>query len=276
MISTFFMARRLRNGVLLLTALIVTFALAWAYGVTLHQVPYATGWGLFIMVVFLTFFNLRKKLSFLPLMPAAVWMQFHAYGGIFTLVLFLLHTDGSLPTGRFETILWGMFMIVGVSGLIGLAINRIIPIRQQQRGEPVFRDRMGLFRSQLASEVETLILNTMEETQTRTLSKLYTARLSPFFAAPRNLFEHLLGQRGGIDKLLQDMDSADRYLDNKARETLAQIREKVLQKDGLDFQYAHLTLLRAWLFVHIPATYSLLLLSVLHLSLVYGYRLGTS
>lgn len=274
--SSFFMARRLRNGFLLLAALIITFVLSWAYSVTLHALPYATGWGLFVSVLFLTFFNLRKKLSYLPLIAASTWMQMHAYGGVFAMILFLHHTGWSLPTGRFEGILWGMFVIVGVSGLMGSAINRIIPIRQRQRGEPIFRDRMSLYRVQLASEVEELILKTMEETRTRTLSKLYTARLVHFFAAPRNLFEHILGQRDGIDKLLREMDAADRYLDNKAREALAQIREKVLQKDGLDFQYAHLTLLRAWLFVHIPATYSLLLLSILHLSLVYGFGLGTS
>ena len=39
----------------------------------------------------------------------------------------------------------------------------------------------------------------------------------------------------------------------------------------LDFRLAHQAVLKGWLFVHIPATYSLLLLSVLHIIIVHAF-----
>ena len=271
----YFAARRFRNTGILLVVVSATLALSWAYSAMLYALPYATGWALFALVLFLTFFNLRKRMPYLPLLRVSTWMQMHAYAGAFTFLVFFLHTGWSLPNGRFETMLWTMFVVVGASGVIGLGINRIIPIRQKQYGEPIFRDRLSVFRGQLANEVEELIISSMYDSQTRTLARFYTGRLRHFFAAPRNVLEHLMGQRISIDKLMRELESADRYLDTDGKEVMARIREKVVQKDGLDFQYAHYLMLRAWLFIHIPATYSLLVLVVVHLSLTYGYGMGT-
>lgn len=273
--SGYFPARRLRDTGILLVALGIVLAVSWAYSTMLYALSYATGWGLLALVLFLTFFNIRKRLSYLPLLKISTWMKIHAYAGVFTLAVFFLHAGWGLPTGRFETLLWSMFMIVGISGIVGLIINRTIPVRQKQYGEVVFREQISTFRRQLANEIEELIINSMYHSQTRTLTKFYTARLHHFFAAPRNVLGHLLGQDVHIDKLLRELESASQYLDSDGKEVVSQIREKVLQKDGLDFQYAHYLILHAWLFIHIPATYSLLILAILHLSLAYGYGIGS-
>jgi hypothetical protein len=46
------------------------------------------------------------------------------------------------------------------------------------------------------------------------------------------------------------------------------------EKRRLDFHYALQGLLKAWLFVHIPFTYSLLLFIVVHIVLVFGFSAG--
>ena len=49
------------------------------------------------------------------------------------------------------------------------------------------------------------------------------------------------------------------------------LRRLVERKDKLDYANALQTVLKVWLFVHIPATYGLILLALLHLLLVYSF-----
>jgi len=48
----------------------------------------------------------------------------------------------------------------------------------------------------------------------------------------------------------------------------------VRQKDGLDYHYALQLVLKGWLFTHIPLTYSLLLLTLVHVVLVFAFSGG--
>jgi hypothetical protein len=48
----------------------------------------------------------------------------------------------------------------------------------------------------------------------------------------------------------------------------------VRQKDGLDYHQALQFMLRGWLFIHIPLTYSLMIFSVMHIVLVYAFSGG--
>jgi uncharacterized protein (DUF2062 family) len=60
------------------------------------------------------------------------------------------------------------------------------------------------------------------------------------------------------------MDALDRYLDEREKAIAREIRDWIETKQNLDFQYASQRLLKLWLFVHIPCTYSLILLGVVH------------
>jgi peptidoglycan biosynthesis protein MviN/MurJ (putative lipid II flippase) len=49
------------------------------------------------------------------------------------------------------------------------------------------------------------------------------------------------------------------------------LRRLVERKDQVDYAHALQTVLKGWLFVHIPATYGLILLAMLHVLLVYSF-----
>ena len=53
-----------------------------------------------------------------------------------------------------------------------------------------------------------------------------------------------------------------------------EIATLVRQKDGLDYHYSLQLILKLWLFVHIPLTYSLLLWTLAHIVLVFAYSGG--
>jgi len=48
----------------------------------------------------------------------------------------------------------------------------------------------------------------------------------------------------------------------------------VVEKDRLDFARVSLGLTRGWLFVHVPVTYALMVLMVLHVLVVYAFSSG--
>ena len=72
-------------------------------------------------------------------------------------------------------------------------------------------------------------------------------------------------------ELDEQMGSISRYLAKEERPLLEDLRALVDAKRNLDFQHASQKLLRLWLFVHIPFTYSLLILAVAHGALALAY-----
>ena len=52
------------------------------------------------------------------------------------------------------------------------------------------------------------------------------------------------------------------------------MRELVIAKDNLDFHRANGGLLKLWLFIHIPATYALIVAIVVHILLAYSFSTG--
>jgi len=47
-----------------------------------------------------------------------------------------------------------------------------------------------------------------------------------------------------------------------------------VEKDRLDFARVYLGLTKGWLFVHVPVTYALIILTLLHILVVYAYSSG--
>jgi len=71
-----------------------------------------------------------------------------------------------------------------------------------------------------------------------------------------------------------EIDNLSRYVDQQSQEKLAAIKNLVVEKDRLDFARVYLGLTKGWLFVHVPVTYALIVLTVLHVLVVYAYSSG--
>jgi hypothetical protein len=74
--------------------------------------------------------------------------------------------------------------------------------------------------------------------------------------------------------MTQEIDNLSPYVDQQSQEKLAVIKDLVIEKDRLDFARVYLGLTRAWLFVHVPVTYALIVLALLHILVVYAYSSG--
>lgn len=202
------------------------------------------------------------------------WLQFHIYAGLLTGIMFLIHINYRVPTGWFEGILAWLYTLVMLSGFYGLYISRSIPKRLTTRGGEVLFERIPAIRRSLQEQAETLSLKSVPEVKSTTLADFYVRELKDFFDGPRNIGLHWLEIRSPLNRLLNKINDLNRYLNEKERATLGEIATLVRQKDGLDYHAALQRLLKAWLFVHIPLTYSLLLFTFAHIVLVFAFSGG--
>lgn len=272
---TFFIRRHMRNGVIAMSAIAVTAAWAWLYHLALRDASFLTGWLLLGCVAVLALFNGRKKLPVLPLLSAAAWLQFHVYFGVVALALFLMHTEFRWPNGGFEIALWTLFMTQTVIGIVGLFLSRHIPPRlARHTGERIIFERIPVFRAKLAERVEALAIQSIQETKTDIVAKYYKDTLMPFMAGHRNFLQHPFGSRQVVD-IQRELESLRRNFNDKGRAIVEEIQKAVDRKHTLDFQHAWLLVLKGWLFVHIPLTWVLLILTLLHLALVYSFGADT-
>jgi hypothetical protein len=219
---------------------------------------------LFLLVLGLALFNARKKLPFLPLMKAATWLQVHIYAGWFCLFVFLLHIRFQIPRGPMEATLAVIFCLVVFSGFFGLYISRSFPSRMVNSGEALLYERIPAYRLRLQRDVEDLVRKAEAETESSTLADFYVQRLRGFFARVPPATYALVSAEHRLQALLAEMNALDRYLSAQEKAIASDIRDWIETKQNLDFQYAAQRLLKLWLFVHIPLTYSLILLGLAH------------
>lgn len=345
--------RRFNLGMFVMLTLFV-LALHKVLSIGMYPTAFMSGWTLAGFVLVLTTYNVRKKLSFLPLGSTATWLQLHIYGALLSLVLFAVHVEFRIPNGVFESGLAVLYLLVFLSGVIGLVLSRAIPPRLTTRGEDVLFERIPIFMKRIRDEVEEAVLGSVAETETTAISEIhmarlkrffdrprrfwqqllqsnvkelgivrkqeksqgknerevslvvvdgflsqirdevkesvfastldvettaisnfYTTRLKRFFDSPRHFWQHLLQSGRPRNRLLAEVRAHERFLNKNEQDIVQKIIDLICAKDDLDHQHALQWTLRAWLFVHIPFTYALLVFSLFHVVLVHTFAGGT-
>ncbi len=269
-----FQKRRLYSLAALAVAVVLTLLACRALDIALRPSPTYSGLLLLATVLGLTLFNARKKLPFLVVLKASTWMQIHIYVGLFSVVVFLLHCDFKLPSGVFESLLAAVFVIVSASGVIGLYLTRSLPRKMTNFGEPAIPEQIPARRRKIQDEAEALVLKSEAELHSSSLTDFYLNHLRPFFHRRPHVLFALRASGTRMRELDEQIGSISRYLAEAERPLLKQLCELVEVKRNLDYQSAAQRLLRLWLFIHIPFTYSLLILAIAHaaLALSYGAR----
>jgi hypothetical protein len=246
----------------------------WRRDVGLHDARFFNGWMLFACMSVMLLLTLRKKVVLLPFGRVRFWLLVHYYAGFLTFAIFIVHTKHELPGSLLHWLLWSLFVLVSVSGLVGAIVSKIVPPRLEAHGERILFDRIPLFRAQLAEQAETVARESVLDGNTQSIAKLYVNTLSDFFAGPRNILSHLAASKVPQARLLGELSAIERYLDEAGKARLLKIRDLVEAKSNLDFHYANGGLLRLWPFLHVPATYALLAGTTVHVVLEYAFSAG--
>jgi len=271
---TAFSKQRAAGLTLFFLSSVLVVSLHAEYADVIPRIAYLSGWLLFVVILILTFYNARKKLSFLPLLTSEGWLQFHIYAALLTAVLFCVHISYKIPTGWFERTLAAVYALVMLSGFFGLFASRGIPKRLTTRGGEVLFERIPGIRRQLQERAETLALKSVEDVKSATIADFYARELKDFFEGTRNVISHWFEVRTPVNLILNKITDLNRYLNESERATMDEMATLVRQKDGLDYHYSLQLILKLWLFVHIPLTYCLLLWTLAHIVLVFAYSGG--
>ena len=266
-----FCVRRRRYSAVLLVLLLLFVAANYLLSITLHRTAMVSGWTLFLLVVVLTAYNLRKRITFLPLGRSSTWLQVHIFVGLLSIAVFGMHIGWRIPNGVLEVALAGVFLTVALSGIVGLGISRVFPRRLSERGEEVFYARIPRVLHRIRTAVEQEVLACLREDDSTAVPEFYSEHLRPFFERHHHFWNHLIKSRRSELKLLRRMDAYTRYLNSHEKQAIEAIKDYVKVKSDLDFHFAHQKILKTWLFVHVPLSYSLVVMAIFHIVLVYAF-----
>jgi hypothetical protein len=263
--------RRWRNTLVTLGLALFVVSLGMLVTTTNRGAARLSGWCLLLMIAVLASYNLRKKLSVLPLGAAATWLQFHIYTGWLTAVVFGVHISWRMPTGVFESLLASLYGGVFLSGVFGLFVSRSFARRLTTRGDEIIFERIPAYRKYIETQVEEIVLACQESSDSTTVPMFYAERLKPFFAQTCHVWHHLMQSNRPRRTLLREVEAQQRYLDAAERDAMSEIADCIKRKDDLDYQYSLQATLKYWLFAHVPLTYALLVFVVFHLLLVQAF-----
>ena len=270
------------QGLLILTISGAVFWLVWLYGNSLRDPRYLDGWILTTGIGLQLYFHVSVKRATLSPKSARRWRKFHVFLGYLLVAVFISHSDFSLPDTAFEWVLWVDFVLVTLSGIFGTYLAWSLQVRHGF-DESIVYDRIPSRRAELAQEVHGLVVRTNPSLAVTALPApphnswimdLYVTRLQYFLQRQRNYFAHLIGSKRPLKQLIGEIDNLSNYVDEPSQEKLAAIKSLLIEKDRLDFARVYLGLSKGWLFVHVPVTYALVVLTVLHVFVVYAFSSG--
>jgi hypothetical protein len=258
------------------------FWLVWIYGNGLRDPRYLDGWVLAGGMSLQLSFHIAIKTAGLSPKSAARWKKIHIFVGYLLIAAFISHSDFSLPDTGFEWALWAGFVLVTLSGIFGTYLAWSLRAKHGI-DERIGYDRIPTRRAELARDVHAAVVETDPAAAAIALPAppydawimdLYTNHLQDFFQGQRNFTAHLIGSRRPLKRLTDEIDNLSPYVDKQSQKKLAVIKNLVVEKDWLDFAHVYLGLTKGWLFVHVPVTYTLVVLTVLHVVVVYSFSSG--
>lgn len=268
---TWFSRLRFTDAVIVILALLFVLGASRAHEMSLGHGSFFTGYVLMAVVVVLAAFNWRKKLSFIPLGSATMWLRVHIALGFVVVGLFAFHAGWAAPTGWFETALYGVFALTIGSGFAGLFISHQYPLRLSKLREEYLYERIPAFRAEVRRQAHEVVLKLVEESAADTVADFYSSELCAFFVKPRGLKYYLRPTSGERNELQSKLQALARFCAPNEQDARQQLSRLVDRRDDLDYHSALQGKLKWWLFGHIALTYTLLLMSLVHVVLVHAF-----
>jgi hypothetical protein len=210
------------------------------------------------------------------------WRAFHIMAGYVLIAAFLSHSDFSLPDTTLEWFLWTGFVLVTLSGLFGTYLSWSIKARHGI-SDGITLERIPARREEIARKVQDAATHASQTQEDHRLpplpydawiADLYANHLMAFLQGRGHFTAHLFGSQRRLKRITDEIDMLTRYVDAAGQKKLAAIRDLVVEKDRLDHARVHLGLTKGWLYVHVPVTYGLVVLTVLHGFVAYAFSSG--
>jgi len=222
--------------------------------------------------VFAALLGLRKKLPFLPVGNVQSWLRGHIWLTLLTIPLILLHSGFRLGSPM-TTTLMVLYAIVMVSGIYGLILQHKLPMMMKESlpAEIVF-EQIPNVRAQLCAAAEKLHRSLKQEatsgsaavatdvSQEEVLAGFIDQRLIPYLRARRGE-KYRLGHAREADEIFRHLKLR---VDEVYRPRVDEMRRWCDERRLTDAEVRMQHWLHGWLFVHVPLSFLLLLMTMWH------------
>lgn len=279
---TGYLGRELLVGILIAMMSGALIWVVWIYGNGLRDARYLDGWVLAAGMGLQLLFHIAVKTVRMSPKSMLRWRRFHIFAGLLLISAFVSHSNFALPDTAFEWLLWLCFVLVLASGIFGTYLAWSFKARRGT-DDVVSADRIPIRRSELARDAEAAValadpaaaaIGLPMPQHDAWIADLYASHIRDFFSGQRNSVSHIIGSQRPLKLLTGEIDNLIRYVDKQSQIKLEFLKTLIVEKDRLDYAAVHFGLTKGWLLVHVPVTYALIILSVLHIFVVYAFSAG--
>jgi hypothetical protein len=211
-----------------------------------------------LLMVFAGLLAAHRKLLRWPMIPArSWWLKGHIWLGLLSGVLILCHS-GFRWGGTLERLLWIVFALTLLTGILGLWLQQFLPrllagrVPQETPYEQIPHVARVLVQKADAL-IDSLCADASLEEDTRAKLRLvFESDVRPFLARP-----------SGGDKADADLAGL-RVIPGMVKYQIAELEQWCLERRRLDEQKRLHRWLHGWLLLHVPLSIALLVLGLAH------------
>jgi hypothetical protein len=245
----------------------------------------------FAMMIFAGLLGARKRVRTWRLGRATWWMRGHLWIGFLSFPFILFHGGFQLGNGALTRVLMVLFVIVFVSGIIGAVLQHFMPrmITERIPMETIYDQidrvigQLVVEGAQLVSEIKAVVeqeIERQEEVEERgpavaaggknpgaaaAQDERVSAKINSFFET--QMKPYLTSRRYQKYSLANPVQAAAAFLWSKFDD----LENICAEKRELERQrYMH-KWLHGWLLFHVPVSYALILLGVVHAFVALRY-----
>lgn len=252
------------------------------YEDALRDPRYLDGWLLAGGMTLQLLFHIALKTARLSQISVARWRRVHIFVGYLLVAAFISHMDLSLPDTVFEWALATGFVLVTISGIVGAYILSSVK-SARERGLTGSHGQFTARRAEILRAVRTVVADANVSAADAVLpappfqawiGDLYVTHLHDHFDGHGGVAVHLIGSQRPLLRVTEAIDALLPYVDRQSQGKLESIKALAIEKHRLDFNQVQNALARGWPYVHVAVTYGLMVLTVLHILVVYAYSSG--
>jgi hypothetical protein len=236
------------------------------------------------LMLFAALLSLRKRFPIWRIGRTTAWMRGHLWLGLLSFPMIVFHA-GFVFGAAFTAVLMWLFVIVIVSGLLGAALQHVLPRLMFERVpmETIY-EQIPHVRQQLVEESDAIVAQAcgalevtaapsaaggstdalatvmrMDADDSAPLREFYLTQMRPFVTAPDA--PHLLADRRAAEARFAQLRTVLPPAFAAAIDDLESLCEEERQ---LSQQLRMHRLLHGWLLVHVPMSFALVALAVVH------------
>ncbi len=245
----------------------------------LREPKFIDGWilaTLFIPQMMLHILNHSDRIRIKITQPGTVNRRqtFHIYCGTFTSVMFLFHAELDLPGSMLGATLWGLFILVVASGFLGMSLERFFLRTVKQLNITTKQPNSDPNALQQTNRIETLLSTLLTRVELNPEIENSTRKIYDFFQQKPNAWKLLKEPRLPLQRFLIHLEEIEDIIGSDGSAAIAELKREAVDKLAADFQLSYDKIRSSWLLVHVPATYSLLIVSLVHIAIISAFSTG--